>query len=130
MYPSTLTIACTNPSLTITNYKMYLWYSLLPLLSLPLPTTMCSLLPPLVTFAHVPSQTTTGIEEQLDASELLLMETGSITSKLNEQGTVQEGLGRLPTRIPSVSSLLLFNSRYRGSAGVARGGERVGNTKK
>jgi WAS family protein 1 len=54
--------------------------------------------------------TTTGIEEQLDASELLLIETGSITTKLNEVGTV-EGLGRLPARIPSVSSLLLFNSR-------------------
>lgn len=63
------------------------------------------------------------------------METGSITSKLNEVGTVQEGLGRLPTRIPSVSSLLLFNSRYEdreqeGRGGGTEYGERRGKKRK
>lgn len=49
-------------------------------------------------------------EETLDASELLFMEQGSASSQLEAVGIMQEGLGRLPHRIPSISSLLLFNS--------------------
>eukprot|EP01111_Echinosteliopsis_oligospora_P006493 TRINITY_DN2065_c2_g1_i1.p1 TRINITY_DN2065_c2_g1~~TRINITY_DN2065_c2_g1_i1.p1 ORF type:complete len:451 (+),score=207.45 TRINITY_DN2065_c2_g1_i1:90-1442(+) len=50
-------------------------------------------------------------EPPLDATELLFMERAQASSKLEDVGTVQEGLGRLPHHIPSVSSLLLFNTR-------------------